>query len=453
MTGDARRQRGTTFGQLHHQLVEQYSPPSVLVNQELDVVHSSEHAGEYLTMADGEPTRHLLRLAHPALRRELQTAIDAARQSLRSEHRLVRFADEHGPRAVELRVRSVDSPDARGMLLIVFDEVSLLDVVAALPADLQLEPIVRDLEHDLRRTRDQLRVTIEQNETAVEELKAANEELQTINEELRSTTEEVTRATATELAAIEARAISERTLAATLREADGRKDDFLATLSHELRNPLTPLRVALDVTRLAKNDSAMRDHALGIMDRQLEVLVRLLDDLLDLSRIARGKLELRLADIDPLRAIELAVETVKPAIDEAGQTLHIALLDTPVLVAGDLTRLAQVVTNLLTNASRYTANGGTIWLEVTADHARTRLAIRVRDNGQGIASDLLPHVFEMYFQSRDELGKSQRGLGVGLNLVQRIVELHGGTVSARSDGPGHGSELVVELPMLASVRS
>ncbi len=201
--------------------------------------------------------------------------------------------------------------------------------------------------------------------------------------------------------------------------------------------------------RLLKRDGESDDHdkALQIIDRQLHVIIRLIDDLLDLSRITRGKIHLKLDDVDPMGIIEVALEAAKPLIDEAEQTVHVQLPDVPCLIHGDPTRLAQVVTNLLTNASRYTPNGGSIWLEVAVASARDRLSLRVRDDGIGIDPELLPRIFEMFFQSRDDLGKSQRGLGIGLALVKRIVELHGGVASARSEGRGRGSEFTIELPL------
>jgi signal transduction histidine kinase len=241
---------------------------------------------------------------------------------------------------------------------------------------------------------------------------------------------------------------STKTALVALRDADRRKDEFLATLSHELRNPMTPLRVAFDVARLAKADREQVGKAMDIIDRQLQVLLRLTDDLLDVSRITQGKIQLQRSDVDATRVAELALETARPLIEEAKQTLHVELAPGEHQIHCDAVRLAQAVTNLLTNASRYTQEGGDIWLEVTPDPLRERLAIKVRDNGQGIDPEILPRIFEMYFQSREALGKSHRGLGLGLHLVKRLVDLHDGTVTARSDGVGRGSEFVVDLPLV-----
>ncbi len=234
---------------------------------------------------------------------------------------------------------------------------------------------------------------------------------------------------------------------ATLLEADRRKDEFLATLSHELRHPLTPLRVALDVARLADHDPDQRARSLAIMERQVVQLTRLVDDLFDLSRIAHGKLELERSLIDPVEVVNAALEAAKPLLDERGHRLELQLPGTPVRIVGDFYRLVQVVTNLLSNAAKYTPTGGRIDLELRVEPLRRMLEIRVHDTGIGIPEELLANIFELFVQGRDARGSIHRGLGVGLNLVRRIVELHGGTVVAASPGVGQGSEFVVELPI------
>ena len=687
-------------GQLHQQLVERHAPPSLLVNEELDILHVSERAGQLLHVSGGEPTRQLLRLIHPALQIDLRTAIYAARQSERgSDTRIVRFVDGGRPRAIELRVRTAQQPELPpGTLLILFDELepSPSTEAAGPTSNAALEPVMRELEEEMRRTRDQLRTTIEQYETSLEELKASNEELQAINEELRAATDELETSkeelqsvneelttlnyelklkvdevshansdlqnlmTSTDLGvvfldralnikrftprvqdlinvipsdigrplahlthrietdelpelaqsvlqtlrtverevrsrdgrrylarmlpyrsvedriggvvltfvevsdlrdAVDARRRSEAALQASeerlrlalrttpilvvslddqlhttwgyvlgkelelreasaspflallapghadrfialvrevlrdhgeqraeldltiqgetrtydfrierdelgvnavgfditpsklaetaLRDADRRKDEFLATLSHELRNPLTPLKVALDVARLAGGDPPQLERSLGIMERQVGQLNQLVDELLDLSRITQGKIVLERTLLDPVRVVEAALEATRPLFQQRDQQLTIELPEASSRVFGDHGRLTQVLTNLLNNAAKYTPRSGHIALTLAVDRAREVLAFRVRDDGDGIAPELLPRIFEIFVQSRDAAGRSLGGLGIGLNLVHRLVELHGGTVSGTSPGPGQGSEFVVELPLAA----
>jgi two-component system CheB/CheR fusion protein len=663
------------IGELHYQLLERYAPPSVLVDDNLDVLHVSEHAGRLLQVAGGAPSRQLLRLIHPALRIDLRTAIHAAKlHPTGNDVRVVRYDEAGTPRAVEIRVRSVPQPGSTGgTLLVLFDELDPLGAGDAptQAANTALEPMVRDLEDQLRGTRDQLRTTVEQYETSLEELKASNEELQAMNEELRSATEELETSkeelqsvneelttlnvelklkvdeishtnsdlqnlmsssdvgrplahlthqleaddlpglarsvlqslrtverevrsrdgrrylarmlpyrsledridgvvlTFVEVSdlrdAVDARIRSEAALhtseerlgfalrnaplivvglddqlrtrwgyvlgerlepagtlgepispglidllapghadqladvahrvmqrggalrveldvllhgerrssdyrvernelglsivgfdvtpsklaEATLLDADRRKDEFLATLSHELRNPLTPLQVALDVANLAGNDPAQLAHTRKVMERQVQQLTRLVDDLLDVSRISQGKIALERLELDPVRAVEDALEATRPLIQLRGHQLTIELPKNTCRVIGDHARLTQVITNLLNNAAKYTPPGGLIQLSLVPDFARRVIVLRIRDNGAGIEPDMLSKIFEIFVQCRDAQGRSQGGLGIGLNLVRRLVELHGGTVSASSAGLGHGSEFVVELPLMA----
>jgi two-component system CheB/CheR fusion protein len=686
-------ERTVSFGEMHHRLVEHYAPPSVLVSEELEVLHVSEHAGQFLQIAGGEPTRQLLRLAHPALRLDLRTAIYAARQHRANESRMVRFDDNGTARAIMLRVRMVDVPELAGSYLVLFDEQQPApEPLAESHSDAFIEPVVREIEDELNRTRDQLRTTIEQYETSVEELKASNEELQAINEELRSATEELEtskeelqsvneelttlnqelkgkveelsransdlqnlmqstdigvvfldrflnikrytprvtdliniipsdlnrplahlthRLDTNELpelarrvlrdlrtverdvrtsddrrflarllpyrsledridgvvltfvevsdlrAAIDARRRSEDKLEAvekrlrvalrdapmvvfgidrnrkltwgyaqgkelragapevfemfaaghadrfasiirevldtyagrrveldliiegelrtydfridpgadqvtavgfditpsklaqaSLLEADRRKDEFLATLSHELRNPLTPLKVALDVAKLAAGDPEQLEQSRAIMERQVTVLGQLVDELLDLSRITQGKIELDLVPLEPVTIVEAALELTRPLLQQHGHELRVQLPRVPCRVLGDRQRLVQVLSNLLTNAVKYTPDKGHISVELETDLVRQLLVTRVRDDGVGIPPDMLPRIFDIFVQCRDALGRSQGGLGIGLNLVRRLVELHGGRVSASSMGESKGSEFVVELPIV-----
>ncbi len=235
-----------------------------------------------------------------------------------------------------------------------------------------------------------------------------------------------------------------------LREADRRKDEFLATLAHELRNPLAPLRNGLQLLRLAGDDRAAAEQAQGMMERQLRQMVRLIDDLLDVSRITRGKLQLRRERVELASVVQSAVEGSRPLIDASAHRLAVALPPEPVWLDADPTRLAQVFANLLTNAAKYTDRGGDIRLtaEVASGGCQPpgEVVVSVRDSGIGIAPDHLPRLFEMFNQAAPALERSQGGLGIGLTLVKRLVELHGGTVQARSEGLGRGSEFVVRPP-------
>jgi PAS domain S-box-containing protein len=232
-----------------------------------------------------------------------------------------------------------------------------------------------------------------------------------------------------------------------LLEADRRKDEFLATLAHELRNPLAPLRTGLQVMRLARGDRATVEQVQGMMERQLAQMVRLIDDLLDVSRITRGKLEIRKERVELAAVVSSAVETGRPLTEEMGQELTVTLPKQPILLEADLTRLAQVFANLLTNAAKYTDRGGRIWL--TAERQGGEVVVTVKDTGIGISPEHLPRLFQMFSQVERSLERSQGGLGIGLTLVKRLVEMHGGKVEVRSEGPGKGAEFVVRLPVAA----
>ncbi|ESQ76159.1 response regulator [Asticcacaulis sp. AC402] len=229
-----------------------------------------------------------------------------------------------------------------------------------------------------------------------------------------------------------------------LREADQRKDEFLATLAHELRNPLAPIRNGLQILRMAP-DGERADTVRDMMDRQLTHLVRLIDDLLDVSRVSRGKIDLRMERIAIQDAVKAALEASKPLIDAGMHALAVEVPEPPLWVDGDLTRLAQIVSNLLNNAAKYTPEGGRITLSVAPDG--NQIEIRVKDSGIGIAPDMLRKVFELFTQVDQQLDRSQGGLGIGLALVQKLVEMHRGKAVAESEGIGHGSTFTVRLPL------
>jgi PAS domain S-box-containing protein len=230
-----------------------------------------------------------------------------------------------------------------------------------------------------------------------------------------------------------------------LAEADRQKNEFLAMLAHELRNPLAPMRNALHLMKMPGVSDAILVQAREMMERQMHQLVRLVDDLLDVSRIIRGKIELRKEPVDLAMAVARAVETAHPVIDAHGHELRASLPPQPVYVEGDLIRLAQVVANLLTNAAKYTEQSG--YIDVSVEASGHDAVLRVRDTGIGVPSEFLPYIFDLFVQGDRSLARSQGGLGIGLTLVKRLVEMHGGTVCAESAGVGHGSTFTVRLPL------
>ena len=233
-----------------------------------------------------------------------------------------------------------------------------------------------------------------------------------------------------------------------LQEADRRKDEFLALLAHELRNPLAPLRNGLHVMRLASGDAALTATLRDMMERQLSHMVRLIDDLLDVARISRNKMELRCSRVLLADVISSAVETARPALEAAGHELTVTLPREPVHLDADLTRLAQVFSNLLNNSAKYTEWGGRIWLTATREDGE--IAVAVRDTGIGIPASALPKIFDMFSQVDRSIERSTGGLGIGLALVKGLVEMHGGTIEASSPGQGRGSTFTVRLPVVES---
>jgi signal transduction histidine kinase len=233
-----------------------------------------------------------------------------------------------------------------------------------------------------------------------------------------------------------------------LRRADRRKDEFLATLAHELRNPLAPMRNALAILKLAGADPAVAQQANAMLERQLVQMVRLVDDLLDVSRITTGKLALRTSVVELEPVIRAAIDTVMPFIESRRHTLQVALPQRRLYLLADATRLAQVFSNLLHNAGKFTPPGGRIEVNATVEDAR--LSVHVIDNGIGIAPELQAAVFDMFIQADQSLERTQAGLGVGLTLARRLVELHGGTLTAHSEGTGQGSRFEVRLPLVAA---
>ncbi|AGP38016.1 GAF domain-containing protein [Sorangium cellulosum] len=250
-----------------------------------------------------------------------------------------------------------------------------------------------------------------------------------------------------QLAHLASVAIENAQLYDQLRDQDRRKDEFLATLAHELRNPLAPIRTGLEILKVAGSADQAR-KILDMMDRQVGHMVRMVDDLLDVSRITRGKVELRKERIDLRAVLNSALETSRPLIEAAAHELAVRLPPAPLLLDADPTRLAQVFANLLNNAAKYTPAGGSIRLAAQRDGAA--VVVRVADNGVGIPADMLSNVFDMFTQVGRSIDRAQGGLGIGLTLVKRLVELHGGSIHAESDGAGRGSTFAIRLPLAAA---
>ena len=233
-----------------------------------------------------------------------------------------------------------------------------------------------------------------------------------------------------------------------LQQANRNKDEFLATLAHELRNPLAPIRNSLNILQLAGAGSGSVKRVHELIERQVNHMVRLVDDLMEVSRITRGKIELRKEQFELASVIHSAIETSKPLIEAAHHELSVELPAEPIVLHADPVRVAQVIANLLNNAAKYTPDRGKIWL--TARRDESEVALSVRDNGAGISADVLPKVFDMFAQGEHTYSRAQGGLGIGLTLVRSLVNMHGGRVEARSDGPGRGSEFIVRLPLVTA---
>jgi len=239
-----------------------------------------------------------------------------------------------------------------------------------------------------------------------------------------------------------------RALATNLSEADRRKNEFLATLAHELRNPLAPISNAVQVLRRrGAGDVDAVESSSELLERQVAQMSRLVDDLIDMSRITSGRIELRKERIDLSTVVTHAVETTRPQFRSMNQELRIAIPEEPVMLYADPARLTQVLGNLLNNACKFSNRGGKVWLTVAPENGD--VDIRVRDNGIGMTQDEIPRVFDMFTQLDTSLERSRDGLGIGLTLVRTLVELHGGSITVHSEGRGRGSEFVVRLPRVA----
>jgi signal transduction histidine kinase len=275
------------------------------------------------------------------------------------------------------------------------------------------------------------------------ELYRKTRQLERLNQELESRVRDRT-------AELEASTARLRESEEQLRDADRRKDEFLAMLAHELRNPLAPIRTAVQLMRFKELPDEQRTRARDIIERQIDQLVRLIDDLMDVSRITRGMITLHREPIDLTAVIARAVETTRPLIDSRRQELTVALPPRPLKVEGDSTRLAQVIGNVLNNAAKYTPEGGRIRLQLHAEVDEA--VITVSDSGMGIPPEMLGNVFDLFTQVNRTLDRAHGGLGIGLALVRKIVQMHGGRVSASSAGVDQGTEIEIRLDLIEEER-
>jgi signal transduction histidine kinase len=291
----------------------------------------------------------------------------------------------------------------------------------------------------------------EELQAEIDHRKQAEEEVRRLNRELERRVSARTAELAAANRKLEAEIAERRLLEVALQQraeelaaAGRRKDEFLAMLAHELRNPLAPIQNAAQVQRLCGANPDVLQRQREIIERQVRHLARLVDDLLDVSRITRGIIELRKEPVELRWAVEQAGEAARPLIEEYRHELRVSLPPEPLPLEADPARLQQILVNLLHNAAKYMKPGGTIWL--AGEREGEWVLLRVRDTGVGIAADLLPHIFELFTQADRSLDRPQGGLGIGLTMVQRLTQLHGGTVAAFSPGLGQGSEFVVRLP-------
>jgi signal transduction histidine kinase len=279
----------------------------------------------------------------------------------------------------------------------------------------------------------------------IQERKAAEEKIRQLNAGLEERVAQRTKELMQLNRQLELEIQERKRVEDSLRDADSRKDEFLAMLGHELRNPLAPIRNAVQVMRKIGVADPKLAWARDVVERQSCHLTRLVDDLLDVSRIIMGKITLHKSPVAITTVIEQALETSKPLIDARRHELSVILPEEPMRVYGDPVRLAQIVSNVLNNAAKYTPSRGKIGLTVARESGQA--VIRVRDTGEGIPPQLLPRLFDLFTQAERTIDRAQGGLGIGLTIVQKLVELHGGRVEAISEGPGKGSEFVIRLPV------
>jgi two-component system CheB/CheR fusion protein len=557
-------------GTLFRAAIERYTPPSVMIDANNQVVHFSSTAARYVHIPGGELTLDILKLAPEVIAYRLRRGLAAVRKELRSWQSEPFAIAAHGTtRRMTVRIDPADPSEGGSELLLVIFDDTVEPLVLRDGSDVHAVKEVLQLQTELARAHEQLaalgtqlaaatpenraaqwqrqeelRSVVEELEITREELQAVNEEVVSLNDEnryriealsqlsndlqhlLESTglatllvdrsmrvvrftplVEEIFNIKATDvgrplidlthrlrygklttdllrviedLAELELEVESEdgrwflmrlqpyrsalrglegavlvlidisarKRAELALREADRRKDEFLAVLAHELRNPLAPIGAGIEVLRKAPENAEVVQQITATMARQMQQLVRLVDDLLEVGRISGGKLTLRIKPVQIAEVSRDAVAAVRPAIDKLEHELTVTLPEEPLIVDGDAARLTQVIANLLHNAARYTSARGQIGL--TVRRAGDQVLISVRDNGQGIAPKSLPNVFEMFYQVSRSDQLSNSGLGVGLSLAKKLVEMHSGTISVESPGLNMGSTFTVGLPLASA---
>jgi signal transduction histidine kinase/CheY-like chemotaxis protein len=362
--------------------------------------------------------------------------------SLTLYHPIVEHGERIGTVYLEARYRIGERVASYGSILVAVMLCSLL--LAALVAS----RLQRSITAPLEGVTSAARAVIERRDFSLRVPGAAPGEIGTLVDAFNAMLAEVEKSAGGLLATnrtLEREMTVRQEAESALRIADRRKDEFLATLAHELRNPLAPIRTGLDIMRINPSDLGAGQRAREIMERQLRQMVRLVDDLLDVSRINTGKLTIKRDLVDLQQVIHDAFEIVRPLVEQQGHVLTWAPLAQAVWIEGDATRLTQILSNLLNNAAKYTARGGRIAVDVELEQRRVR--IHVRDNGIGIAPEMREAVFQMFVQADATLERTTAGLGVGLSLARRLAELHGGELSVHSLGLGYGSEFVLALPL------
>ena len=347
---------------------------------------------------------------------------------------------------VYLRARYGLSTRIRDYLLIL-GAVMLASLVVALSLSTRLKKVVT---HPILALTRATQKVVDDRDFSARVTKTTDDEVGVLVDAFNAMLVEVgERAAAVEASnrSLQAETEERRAAESALRDADRRKDEFLATLAHELRNPLAPMVNAVAILRRAGKDEQVAERAHSMMERQLAQMVRLVDDLLDVARITTGKLAVRRESIELAPIVRSAVETVRPLIDARKHELRVSLPEQPVFLNADATRVGQVFSNLLNNAAKYTENGGHIAFGASVD--ADWLTVRVTDDGIGIAQETLPRIFEMFAQVDQSIERKQAGLGVGLTLARRLIELHDGTIEVHSAGLGQGSTFIVRLPIAA----
>jgi signal transduction histidine kinase len=338
--------------------------------------------------------------------------------------------------------RSVRKPV--GQLVSIAERLEAGDWSPALQLVQQTEPVPPSAPErsELRRLARAIGFAATALEQREQRLQAQNEELQAQNEEIQAQSEEL-QAQSEE---IQSRNALLKQQADELNEADRRKNRFLGVLAHELRNPMAPISNSIALLKKSAPGSETALRAQAMIERQSRHLIRLIDDLLDITRISQGKIRLQREELDLVSVVHECIEDQQAALAAGDRIFTLVSPETPVKVSGDRTRLAQIVGNLLGNAVKFTDRGGRIAVTVTVDQDARSMCLRVRDDGVGIERDLQPLLFEPFTQGTSSLDRTHGGLGLGLSLVRALVELHLGTASVHSDGPGHGAEFLITLP-------